>query len=352
MSIPRTIALFSSSRRHGNTGALIDCVAGQLGIEVVDLGAARISVYDYEHRNRDDDFEPLMQRALACDQLIFASPVYWYAPSPAMKIFLDRISDFLDLPDLLADGRRLRGKQAYVVCTSIEAEASAHFIGAFVDTFNYLGMHYGGVLHADCRDGYVATRHAAEAVAFAKRLQGAGGARVNGQDNGVDMSRYELAQLNVGVIKGPMDSPVMADFAANLERINELAERSSGFVWRLQTEDGDATAIRPFGNANMLVNMSVWKDVESLSRYVYNSEHVQIMRRRREWFERMDEAFLVLWWVPEGHRPGVEEALARLQWLRANGPGPEAFTFRTAPLPPDALPGTPELNLGNECPAT
>ena len=166
------------------------------------------------------------------------------------------------------------------------------------------------------------------------------------------MSRYELAQLNVGVIKGPMDSPVMADFAANLERINELAERSSGFVWRLQTEDGDATAIRPFGNANMLVNMSVWKDVESLSRYVYNSEHVQIMRRRREWFERMDEAFLVLWWVPEGHRPGVEEALARLQWLRANGPGPEAFTFRTAPLPPDALPGTPELNLGNECPAT
>ncbi len=150
------------------------------------------------------------------------------------------------------------------------------------------------------------------------------------------MSGYELAQLNVGVIQGPMDSPVMADFAANLDRINALADRSDGFVWRLQTEDGDATAIRPFGDVNMLVNMSVWKDLESLSRYVYSSEHAQIMRRRREWFERMDEAYLVLWWVPEGHRPSVEEALARLERLRANGPGPEAFTFRTAPPPPDA----------------
>src|SRR5258706_7448480 len=116
------------------------------------------------------------------------------------------------------------------------------------------------------------------------------------------MSRYEVAQLNVGVIKGPMDSPVMANFVASLNRINALAERSSGFMWRLQTEDGDATAIRPFGNANMLVNMSVWKDVESLSRYVYNSEHQQIMRRRREWLERMDEAYLDLWLGPGGHR--------------------------------------------------
>jgi hypothetical protein len=166
------------------------------------------------------------------------------------------------------------------------------------------------------------------------------------------MSRYELAQLNVGVIKGPMDSPVMANFVASLDRINALAECSSGFMWRLQTEDGNATAIRPFGNANMLVNMSVWRDVESLSRYVYNSEHQQIMRRRREWFERMDEAYLVLWWVPEGHRPGIEEALARLEHLRSNGSGPEAFTFRTAPPPPDALPGAQAQKLDDACPVT
>src|SRR5258706_11701706 len=91
------------------------------------------------------------------------------------------------------------------------------------------------------------------------------------------MSAYELAQLNIGVIKGPIDSPVMADFVANLDQINALAERSPGFVWRLQTEEGNATAIRPFENENIAVNMSVWRDVESLSKYVYSSAHVEIM---------------------------------------------------------------------------
>ncbi len=165
------------------------------------------------------------------------------------------------------------------------------------------------------------------------------------------MSAYELAQLNIGVIKGPMDSPIMADFAANLERINALAERSPGFAWRLQTEEGDATAIRPFENENMLVNMSVWRDVESLNKYVYNSAHVELMRRRREWFERMNEAFLVLWWVPKGHRPSVAEAIAKLEVLRAKGPSPEAFTFRQSFLPPDVAQSKPPLAFGNECPA-
>src|SRR5260370_10176438 len=123
------------------------------------------------------------------------------------------------------------------------------------------------------------------------------------------MPAYELAQLNIGIIKGPMDSPVMADFAANLERINAVADRSPGFVWRLQTEDGDATSIRPFENENLLVNMSVWRDVESLNQYVYSSAHVEVMRRRREWFERMQEAFLVLWWVPDCPRPSFPEAI-------------------------------------------
>jgi hypothetical protein len=166
------------------------------------------------------------------------------------------------------------------------------------------------------------------------------------------MSAYELAQLNIGVIKGPMDSPVMADFAANLERINEVAEQTPGFVWRLQTEAGDATAIRPFEDENMLVNMSVWRDVESLNRYVYHSAHVELMRRRREWFERMPEAFLVLWWVPKGHRPGVAEAIARLHALRANGPTAQAFTFRQAFPPPDAVQSRPLVDFGDECPAT
>jgi hypothetical protein len=168
---------------------------------------------------------------------------------------------------------------------------------------------------------------------------------------GVHVSVYELAQLNIGIIKGPMGSPIMADFAANLERINALADRSPGFVWRLQGAEGDATAIRPFANEKMLVNMSVWRDLESLSRYVYNSAHVEIMRRRREWFERMAEAFLVLWWVPTDHRPSVAEAVARLEVLRGKGPTAEAFTFRRAFPPPDAPQTVPPVVFGNECPA-
>jgi Domain of unknown function (DUF3291) len=168
---------------------------------------------------------------------------------------------------------------------------------------------------------------------------------------GPTMSKYELAQLNVGVIKGPMDSPVMADFAGNLERINKLAEAAPGFVWRLQTEEGDATAIRPFGNENILVNMSVWRDIESLNRYVYKSAHVDFMRRRREWFERMSEAFLVLWWVPMGHRPTVDEAVVKLALLRQHGASAEAFTFRYPYPAPDMQSSAPPVTLGDACPA-
>ncbi len=165
------IALFASSRRNGNTGRLMDRIATELGIEVVDLASVRMSEYDYEHRNRDDDFEPLMNRVLAFDQLIVASPVYWYSVAPAMKVFLDRISDYLDLPDLLNDGRRLRGKTAYIVCTSVCTEAPGSFVASLTDTFGYLGMRYGGISHADCRDGYNSTTHDVEAVRFARLVR-------------------------------------------------------------------------------------------------------------------------------------------------------------------------------------
>lgn len=171
MPLASTIALFSSSRRNGNTGQWMDCIAKELDTEVVDLATKNISAYDYEHGNRGDDFEPLMKRVLEFDQIILASPVYWYAVSPALKIFLDRISDFLDLPDLLEDGRRLRGKRGFVVCTSIYDEAPASFVGAFLDTFNYLGMRFGGIAHVNCRDGYVPGRHDPEAAAFAERVR-------------------------------------------------------------------------------------------------------------------------------------------------------------------------------------
>src|SRR5450755_227777 len=142
-----TIALLSSSRRLGNTGQLMDRIALELNIEVVDLTKLHMSSYDYNHLNRDDDFEPLMRHVLAHDQIIFATPIYWYAVSPAMKVFLDRISDFLELPDLLPKGRRLRGKNAFIVCTSICDEPSPVFMCSFREIFDYLGMNFGGVAH-------------------------------------------------------------------------------------------------------------------------------------------------------------------------------------------------------------
>ena len=147
------------------------------------------------------------------------------------------------------------------------------------------------------------------------------------------MPQFELAQLNIALMKEPLDSPVMAEFVANLDRINALAESSPGFVWRLQTEEGDATALRPLGE-NTLVNMSVWRDMEALQGYVFKSAHADIMRRRKEWFDRMAEAYLVLWWIPEGHRPDMAEATVRLELLRRIGPSAEAFTFRQSFAPP------------------
>jgi hypothetical protein len=149
------------------------------------------------------------------------------------------------------------------------------------------------------------------------------------------MSGYELAQLNIAVMRAPLESPDMADFVANLDRINALADGSPGFVWRLQTDEGDATAMRPMGE-DMLVNMSVWRDLDALARFAYRSAHAEILRRRKEWFERMQEAFVVLWWVPGGHRPDVAEARLKLDLLRAKGPTADAFTFRHPFPAPDA----------------
>jgi multimeric flavodoxin WrbA len=170
-----TVALFASSRRNGNTGQLMDRVARELEIEVIDLAQKNISAFDYEHRNRDDDFETLIDHLLEFEQLIFASPVYWYSVCPPIKVFLDRLSDLLEVPDLLAKGRRLRGKSVYVLCTSIEEAADASFVNVFRETCNYLGMDYRGLLHANCRDGYVPARYEQDIVAFVHGLRAATG---------------------------------------------------------------------------------------------------------------------------------------------------------------------------------
>jgi len=164
------------------------------------------------------------------------------------------------------------------------------------------------------------------------------------------MSNWQLAQLNIADLKAPLDSPELKDFVDNLGRINELAEGSPGFAWRLKGDGNDATSLRPLGD-NVLVNMSVWRDVDALKHYVYQTAHAQIMRRRREWFQRMAEAYMVLWWVPAGHQPTVAEAIARLKLLRERGPTAEAFTFGEAFTAPDASNAGERFSFNDTCPA-
>ena len=137
-----------------------------------------------------------------------------------------------------------------------------------------------------------------------------------------------MAQVNIALLRAPIDSPQLESFVALLEPINRLADASPGFVWRLQTDEGDATAIRAFGDDRIIVNLTVWESIEALADYAYASRHADVLRRRYEWFEKMAESHLALWWIPAGTIPTVEEAERRLGLLRERGPSPEAFTMR------------------------
>ncbi len=154
-------------------------------------------------------------------------------------------------------------------------------------------------------------------------------------------NHYHLAQINIARVRAPLDDPQMADFVAQLDAINMLAEQSPGFVWRLQAEDGRSSSyIHAFDDDRLLVNMSVWESIEALRHYTYRSRHSQAFRDRKKWFEPHDSPYLALWWVPAGHIPTVEEGKERLEKLRQHGPTSEAFTFKTA-----FSPTTPFLHL-------
>jgi hypothetical protein len=140
--------------------------------------------------------------------------------------------------------------------------------------------------------------------------------------------RWHLAQLNIGRVRAPMTDPLMAGFVAELESVNALADSAPGFIWRLQTEAGDATAIRPYDDDTILINMSMWETVEALKAYVYRTHHADVMRQREKWFERLDTYFIALWWVPAGTIPTVLEAKLRLDHLRQHGESPYAFSFK------------------------
>ena len=149
------------------------------------------------------------------------------------------------------------------------------------------------------------------------------------------MARFHLAQVNIALPLEPLESELLREFVEGLEPVNALADASPGFVWRLQDESGDATGIKAFGDDRLIVNMSVWESLEALRAFVYTSGHVEYMRRRREWFDKL-ATYFVLWWVPAGRLPTIAEAEQRLATLEAIGPSPEAFIFRRHFPPPSA----------------
>ena len=140
---------------------------------------------------------------------------------------------------------------------------------------------------------------------------------------------FHLAQFNIARTRAPLEDPLLADFVDLLDEINALADRSPGFVWRLQSESGNATDFEIGGDPQLIANMSVWESPEALFDYVYKSGHIQVLSRRKEWFERSDTPNMVLWWVPVGTVPTLEVGLERLAHLTRHGPSERAFTFKT-----------------------
>ena len=151
------------------------------------------------------------------------------------------------------------------------------------------------------------------------------------------MTAHHIAQINVARGRAPVDDPLLADFVAQLDAVNALADASPGFVWRLQDESGDATAIQAFDDPRMIVNVSVWRSIEDLFDFAYRSAHTQVLARRAEWFEPADSPHMALWWIGAGDVPTIEESVARLEILRERGPTADAFTFKQRfPIPSKA----------------
>ncbi|MDT3445703.1 DUF3291 domain-containing protein [Pseudofrankia sp. BMG5.37] len=172
-----------------------------------------------------------------------------------------------------------------------------------------------------------------------------------------EKSGWELAQVNIARLRAPLDSPRLADFVAALEPVNALADAAPGFRWRLQTEDGDATAVTAFewdagSSAGVIVNLTVWESVEALGAFAYSGLHREVLGRRREWFEAMAEAYSALWWVPAGEWPSTADAEDRVRHLRSHGSTPWAFGLRDHFPPPDQPAAGPSAGRSDwMCPA-
>lgn len=154
---------------------------------------------------------------------------------------------------------------------------------------------------------------------------------------------WHIAQMNVGRALHDTDDERMAGFMDNLDRINALAEASPGFVWRFMDESGNATNVQLTDDPRFIVNMSVWESIDALYDFAYKSAHTPFIGRRHDWFEKPSEPIQVLWWLRKGDPyPDPAAGLARLKFLRKNGPGPKAFTFKQRFDPPEVKPGDAE----------
>ena len=142
------------------------------------------------------------------------------------------------------------------------------------------------------------------------------------------MPAYHLAQINVARMLAPIDDPVMADFVAQLAPVNALADQSPGFVWRLQTDSGDATSLKAYEDEMVIINLTVWENVESLREFAYKDAHYAVLRNRKRWFEKFAGPYYALWWIPAGQLPSIEEAKERLDHLRQHGDSAYAFSFK------------------------
>lgn len=140
---------------------------------------------------------------------------------------------------------------------------------------------------------------------------------------------FQLAQINVARMKGVnINDPIMKEFVDNLDRVNALAEASDGFVWRLKDESNNSAYLNPYDDEQVIINVSVWKNIETLEHFVYKTFHSDFVKRRREWFQRFGKADIALWWIPSGEYPTVAEAVEKLEQLQTNGASELVFNFR------------------------
>jgi heme-degrading monooxygenase HmoA len=166
------------------------------------------------------------------------------------------------------------------------------------------------------------------------------------------MKRFHIAEVNIGRVRASLEDESMQGFVSRLDEINELAERSPGFVWRLKSDVGPSSYLKPYDDERILVNLSVWESVETLKDYTYRTAHAEVLRDRKSWFEKFSGMYLALWWVPVGHTPSVDEAKQRLEHMEQHGPSQFAFTFKTVMPPDESFLAALDWSIFAPCPAT